>query len=274
MAKVVYIKDYLLRRDASQVMVKAGMLPDPWQRTMLRRRPHRALITTTRQAGKSSSAGALALHRAYIAARTVVVVVSPTQRQSALLVAKVKVFAAAMGLKLVKDNALSVELANGSVIYALPGHPDTVRGYSPHLLIIDEAAYTTESLYTAALPSLAATDGDLVCISTPNGKQGWYWSEWSGQGAPGWLRIEVPYTQIGRITAEFIAGQKASMSHERFATEYECVFNSATYGLFNAADLAAALSEPVIDGTGQALPDPREIMARNRARFAAEQDAS
>lgn len=269
MPTVTQISDYLLRRDPAAVMRKAGMPPDPWQARLLRRRPPRALITTSRQAGKSSVAGATALHRAAVKPRTCVVAVSPTQRQSALLVSKVKRFAEAAQLKLTKNNALSVELPNQSVIYALPGSPDSVRGYAADLLIVDEAAYTTEALYTACLPVLAATEGDLIAISTPNGQQGWFWAEWAGHGAEGWMRVEVPYTEISRISPEFIKTQKASMSRERFATEYECAFISSVYGLFNAGDLAAALqTEPV--GADTTLPDAREIIARNRGRFAGE----
>lgn len=266
MATVTRISDWLSQRDASRIMVRAGMTPDPWQRQLLRRRPHRALVVTSRQAGKSSVAAAKSLHRAANTPRSTIVAVSPTQRQSALLVSKVKRFAESMALPLTKANVLSVELENESIIHALPGSPDTVRGYSPDLLVIDEAAYTSESLYTAVLPSLAATNGDLVCITTPNGKQGWFWAEWSGAGADGWMRIEVPYTEISRITKEFIAGQKASMSSERFSTEYECKFHSSTYGLFNPADLAAALQKEPISAAG--LPDAREIMRRNRERYA------
>jgi hypothetical protein len=267
LATVTQISDFLRYRDPARLMRKAGMPPDAWQAQLLRRRPHRALVTTTRQAGKSSVASTAALHRAHVIPRAEVVAVSPTQRQSALLVGKVRRLAQSAGLTLVRDNTLSVQLENESVIYALPGHADTVRGYSPNLLIIDEAAYTTEALYTACLPMLAATGGDLIAISTPNGRQGWYWAEWSGAGAPGWMKVTVPYTQISRISPEFIASQRASMSAERFSTEYECVFHSATYGLFNPADLEAALQRvPMEDGVQ--LPDARDIIARNRARFA------
>lgn len=263
MATVVQMRDFVLRRDASRIMRRAGMIPDSWQATLLRRPPHRALVTTSRQSGKSTCCAAIGLHRAYTQPDACVVAISPTQRQSALLVRKIRAFAEALNIPLARDNALSLQLINGSIVYALPGHPDTVRGYSPNLLLIDEAAYTSDALYTASMPSLAATGGDMVAISTPNGQRGWYWNEWAGQGADGWQRIEVPYTEITRISDEFIRSQRASMSRERFAAEYECQFNSATYGLFNAADLAAALQpEPVT--AGGSVPDAREIMARNR----------
>jgi hypothetical protein len=77
----------------------------------------------------------------------------------------------------------------------------------------------------------------------------------------------VPYADISRISGEFIASQRASMSRERFAAEYECVFNSATFGLFNAEDLAAALQTEPVTEDGVVLPDAREIMRVNRARY-------
>lgn len=266
MARVVDMQRYVLRRDASRVMRRSGLVPDTWQDQLLKASPHRALVTTSRQSGKSTCCAAMALHRSWTRPRSTTVAVSPTQRQSTLLLSKVRGFAEALELELVKNNALSMELGNRSVIHALPGHPDTVRGYSPDLLMIDESAYTTEALYNACTPMLAATSGDLVCITTPNGRQGWFWAEWDGQGADGWLRIQVPYTEISRITPEFITGQRASMSRERFSAEYECAFNSSTFGLFNASDLSAAL-QPEPDAADSALPDVRAIMARNRTRF-------
>lgn len=255
----------LIRHHPPLVMARAGLSPDVWQSRLLFERPHRACVVCSRQAGKSTVCAGMALHRAFTSPDAEVVVVSPTQRQSTLLVSKVRRFAQALGIPLSRDAATFLRLDNGSTIYALPGHADTVRGYSPDLLVIDEAAYTTDELYTACLPMLAATGGDLIAISTPKGQDGWFWHEWNGDGAPGWERIAVPYTQIARIGDEFIRQQKASMAAERFAAEYECAFNSSTFGLFNAADIAAAGPRALpVDG---GLPDPWEIMRRNRAPF-------
>lgn len=254
--------DFLVRHDPPEVMRRAGFSPDPWQAELLSRQPHRSLMVCSRQSGKSTSCAALALHRALSGPERVIVAVAPSQRQSSLLVSKVRSFATALGLQLARNAVLSLQLANGSIVHGLPGSSDTVRGYSPQLLIIDEAAYTSDELYTASLPMLAATRGDLVAISTPNGQSGWFWREWAGQGAPSWTRVQVPHTEIGRISEEFIAGQKASMSRERFAAEYECSFNSTTGGLFPGADIATTVpDEPV--GTDLVMPG-REVLQRRR----------
>lgn len=258
------LTDLLVRWDPPEVMRTSGMQPDPWQAGLLTQQPHRALVVTSRQAGKSVTSAALALHRALSAPRRVIVAIAPSQRQSSLLVSKVRSLAEHLGLGLLRNAVMSIQLANESIVHGLPGSSDTVRGYSPNLLIIDEACYTDDALYTASLPMLAATQGDLIAISTPNGQQGWFWHEWNGDGAGGWSRIEVPYTDISRITSEFIAGQKASMSRERFSAEYECAFNATTHSLFPGADIASTTQDSPV-GADVAMPG-REVLTRRRAR--------
>ncbi len=260
--------EFLALYDPPEVMRRAGMSPDPWQVRLLTEQPHRALVVCSRQAGKSTVCAATALHRALARPEQTIVAISPTQRQSSLLVSKVRGFAQALGVELRRDAVMSIQLASGSTIYGLPGSADTVRGYSPQLLIVDEAAYTTDQLYTASLPMLAATGGDLIAISTPNGQQGWFWHEWNGDGAAGWTRVKVPHTEISRITEEFIAGQRASMSAERFSAEYECAFNAMTHSLFPGADIASTTQDAPV-GEDVPMPDPREVLRRRRARLEA-----
>lgn len=257
--------ELLVRYDPPEIMRTAGMDPDPWQANLLDRQPHRAMVVCSRQAGKSTVCAATALHRAVSAPRRTIVVIAPTQRQSTLLVSKIRDLAGALRIDLTRSAATSLEFANGSVVYGLPGAPATVRGYSPHLLILDEAAYMHDELYEASLPMLTATQGDLVAISTPNGQQGWFWREWNGDGAPGWSRVEVPYSEIDRISRDFIAEQQASMSAARFAAEYECAFNTTTSSLFPGADLASTRMERPV-GADINMPG-REVIQQRRERL-------
>ncbi len=99
-----------------------------------------------------------------------VLLVAPVGRQSGETLAKVRRFLATIGVKWTSDlvNDHSTMLANGSRIVSLPATRDTLRGYSSvSMLIIDEAAYVDDAVYLAIRPSLAATDGDLIILSTP-----------------------------------------------------------------------------------------------------------
>ncbi|HEY4361740.1 MAG TPA: hypothetical protein VGN17_12250 [Bryobacteraceae bacterium] len=84
-------------------------------------------------------AGIKAIHRAHTQAGSLVVVASPTERQSGEFLSKVE----GMGTQVRGDgkNSLSLLLPNGSRIVGLPGTEGTVRGFSAvSLMVIDEAA--------------------------------------------------------------------------------------------------------------------------------------
>jgi phage terminase large subunit-like protein len=171
--------DLLNALDPSRVMVRAGLRPDPWQRDLLRSSiALRMLVLCARQSGKSTCAAALGLYEALYQPPALVLLLSPSLRQSQEL------FRATMALytqgdatvAAVQESALRIEFQNQSRIVALPGESDaTIRGYSDvRLLVIDEAARVPDSLYTATRPMLAVSGGRLVCLSTPYGRRGWF----------------------------------------------------------------------------------------------------
>ena len=88
------------------------------------------------------------------------------------------------------ETQLRIEFPNGSRILCMPGVEETVRCYSPQLIIIDEAARVPDDLYRAVRPMLAVSQGRLVALSTPFGQRGWFHAEWTGGGT--WQRVRVP----------------------------------------------------------------------------------
>jgi hypothetical protein len=57
---------------------------------------------------------------------------------------------------------------------------DSIRGEAFHLVIIDEAARIPEEAWTDAIqPTLADYDGRAVLISTPKGRQNWFYREYA-----------------------------------------------------------------------------------------------
>src|SRR6476619_1536506 len=72
------------------LMREAGLdTPEPWQREVLLANDPRLAVLCPRQAGKSTTVAVVALHFAMHNARSTVLVVSPTQRQSDRLVRKI-----------------------------------------------------------------------------------------------------------------------------------------------------------------------------------------
>src|SRR5689334_12316697 len=71
---------------------KLGFEPDERQAGVLASTAKRGILNCTRQWGKSTVAGIKAIHRAYTQPRSLVVVASPTERQSAEFVRKASEF--------------------------------------------------------------------------------------------------------------------------------------------------------------------------------------
>jgi helicase-like protein len=165
--------------DPALIALDAGITPDPWQATLLRERPRRSLLLCARQSGKSTVTALTALDTAIYQAPALVLLVSPSQRQSAELFRTVMLFHSKLdgAPVLTMESVLRAEFANGSRILALPGTERTIRGYAAaDLVVIDEAARVEDELLAAVRPMLATSTGGgrLIALTTPAGKRGWF----------------------------------------------------------------------------------------------------
>lgn len=255
-----------LAADPCALMTRAGLTPDSWQRRLLNDQPHRALVVTSRQAGKSTSTAALALHRAITRSGTLIVLVSPSQRQSTELLLKVATFTDhTPEIAVERRSAMRLHLVNGSRVEALPGNSSAVRGYSSAgLIVADEAGWIPDDVFTAISPILAASGGDLMLLSTPNGKQGWLYDQWA-HGSDAWTRVAVPHTEITRLDAGQVAFDRATMG-TRFVQEYECEFLAPRGALFDVDSIEVATSP----ADAPDMPNPHDIVKRAYARARAD----
>jgi phage terminase large subunit len=210
-----------------KVMRSLGMEPDPWQVQVLQSEDKRLLLNCSRQAGKSTVVAVLALIEAVRRPGAMVVLLSKTLPQAKELFNMVKEFHARLGSRfLVKRTVQELRLEGGSRVICLPCKESSIRGYSGvTLLVIDEAARVPDELYRAARPMLAATDGRLICLSTPFGKRGFFYDAWVRGGAR-WARFEVPVQRIPRIKPETVEDDRRDMGASWCRQEYECSFET------------------------------------------------
>jgi hypothetical protein len=230
---------------AEWVKTHLGFEPDEKQRLVLTTGSKRGIVNCTRQWGKSFIAAAKAVHQAWSVAGSLTLVVSPSARQSKLLVRTAKMHGAKLGIqpKGDGDNPISMLFPNGSRIVGLPGKETTIRGFSAvSLLLIDEASRANEEAYDAVLPMLATTDGALWLMSTPNGQRGFFYDEWAN-GGDEWERISVPATECARISPEFLEKQRARRSDRIFRQEYLCEFAAVKGGVFNMEQVENAFTD-------------------------------
>jgi hypothetical protein len=223
-----------------------GLDLDPWQRDVISRPSKRDLLNCSRQAGKSTTAAVLGLHEALYRPGSLTILVSPSQRQSSELFRKVTELRELLPTppELSEDNKLSMSVRGGGRVLSLPGSEATIRGFSGATLIVeDEASRVDDALYFSIRPMLAVKGGRLILMSTPFGKRGHFWREWSA--GTGWNRVEVPATAVPRISAAFLEEERRSMGDWWFEQEYLCQFKEATDAVFSHAAVMGALSDDV-----------------------------
>ena len=223
-----------------------GLDPDPWQRDLLRSSSDRVILNCSRQSGKSTMTAVITLHRALYHPGSLILCLAPALRQSQELFGKVLGFYRDLGRPVSPqaERKLSLELENGSRIVTLPGTEKTIRGFSgTALLVLDEAARVADELYFAVKPMLAVSGGALMMMSTPYGKCGVFFGEWTGAG--GWERYEVPASQCPRISEEFLEEERANLPPFIFRQEYMCSFEETEDQVFSADLVDRAVSEDV-----------------------------
>jgi Terminase large subunit, T4likevirus-type, N-terminal len=232
--------------DPVTLAARCGLQLDPWQREALASTAPRCLWNASRQSGKSTIAALLGLHTALVRPRALVLMVSPSLRQSSELFRKCLYFYRALErpIPAQAETSLRLELDNGSRIISLPGSEATIRGYSAvTLLLLDEAARIEDTLYSSLRPMLAVSGGRLVALSTPHGTRGWWFEAWRGEES--WERYEVPATMCPRISAAFLAEEQRTMGQWWFEQEYECRFSDAETQPFGREDVERCFREEV-----------------------------
>jgi hypothetical protein len=110
------------------------------------------------------------------------------------------------------------------------------------LMVVDEAARVPDDLYEAVKPMLATTDGALWLMSTPYGRQGFFYREWM-HGGDDWLRVEAPATECSRIPARFLEEEREKKGERLFGQEYLCQFLQSEDCLFRQEDLDACFRD-------------------------------
>ncbi|MGZ4926316.1 MAG: phage terminase large subunit [Halobacteriota archaeon] len=245
--------DHTLARDLARSLdpvllaQQLGIAPDPWQRTLLRCREKQIILNCSRQSGKSTTVAILALWHALTTPNALVLILSPSHRQSSELFKKVVAFYRELNrpIKAENETTLTLELANKARIVSLPGKEQTVRGFSgASLLLIDEASRVPDELYVAVRPMLAVSQGRIILLSTPWGQRGFFYETWI-KGGSDWQHFEVKATDCPRISKAFLRQERETVGPYWFEQEYMCVFGENQASVFHRSDIERAFAEDV-----------------------------
>lgn len=217
---------------------------DSWQEEILKTNPSKTLLLCSRQSGKSTVSATLALYKATFFNDNLILVLSKSYRQAEETFRKIK-----KGLSFVSklrsvvyETQTMLELSNGSRIVALPGRQESIRSFSSvSLLIIDEASQVSDDVYKTVRPMLAVSNGDMIALSTPFGKRGWFYNAWLN--GVGWYKVKVTANECSRISSNFIEEEKKEIGEWWVKQEYYCEFMDTNDQLFSHEDILDSIDD-------------------------------
>jgi len=196
---------------------------DDWQKKVLDTKGN-ICLRSGRQVGKSTivaqKAGEFATHNK----KTSTLIIASTERQAQLLFDKTLTYLLENYKTYIergkdKPTRHKIQLNNGSVIHCLPtgltGYG--IRGYTINLLIADEAAFIPDEVWTAVTPMLATTKGDIILLSTPFGKDGYFYRCFNDES---FSSFHISSEECSRIDRAFLKKEKERMSKLEYAQEY------------------------------------------------------
>lgn len=101
-----------------------------------------------------------------------------------------------------------------------------------------------DEVYYTVRPTLIRSDGDMVLMSTPKGKQGFFWKEWANSHEE-WLRVMAPVTECSGVGSAFLESERRRLPEKWFAQEYLCEFTQREGAMFREEDILACLRDDI-----------------------------
>ena len=206
--------------------------PFSYQAEILRDKAKRVVACLGRQSGKTATIGVKAIHFAYTCPKTTTLIVSPSLRQSIILFDRILGFIYSnrvLAASVKRKTRTIIQLSNGSQIIALPCSAHRLRGHTAHMIIVDEAAFVPDDVVVSILnPMLATTDGVLILLSTPWGRNHFYKAFMDSDFSV----HKVKSSECPLISSEFLKKQREFMTKEAYLREYEAEFVEASTSYF------------------------------------------
>ena len=223
--------------------VVLGLKPFNYQEKLLLDRSKRLVACMGRQTGKTTTVAIKAIHFVFCHSNITVLITSPSRRQSMIMFSKIAsfVFRTILRKSVVRSTQTTIQLSNGSEIIALPCSEHLLRGYTAHMVIVDEAAFIPEEVVTNILyPMLATTSGSLILLSTPWGKDHFFYRAFVD---PDFSMHRVKSSECPLISEKFLKKQREFMTTETYHMEYEAEFIEAATSYF-PQDLIRSCIDP------------------------------
>ena len=204
-------------------LIKPWETLDPWQKKLLETEGNIAL-RSGRQVGKSTVVSIKAGEYAINNPNKSIMIIASVERQAQLLFEKTLSYIYNTHKDMIKKGKdrptkHKLSLKNGSVIHCLPTGDSGygIRGYTIDLLIADEAAFIPEEVWVAVTPMLTITKGSIWLLSTPFGREGFYYRCFKDDK---YTKFHISSEDCPRKDEAFLEHEKSWMTKAQYAQEY------------------------------------------------------
>ncbi len=224
---------------------------DPWQKEVLKVKGNIA-VRSGRQVGKSTVIAIKAGEEAIRKPNQTIMIIASVERQALLMFEKVLSYIHARYrgyIKREKNNPTKkkLKLTNGSEILSLPTGETGygIRGHTINLLIADEAAYIPEEVWLAVTPMLAVTKGKIWLLSTPRGREGYFYRSFSDER---FTQFHISSEDCPRKDIEFLKSERERLTKAQYSQEYLGEFVDELHRFFpdSLINSTCTLSRPEI----------------------------
>ena len=142
----------------------------------------------------------------------------------------------------VNESELRIDYPNGGQVRIYGAdNPDRLRGLYFDGVVLDEYGLMPPRTFTEVVsPTLVDRRGWAFFIGTPNGRNEFYKMAQRAQADDSWFFAEYKASETGLIAADVLQRERALMTPDEYAQEYECSFEASVKGAVYARELAQA----------------------------------
>lgn len=209
---------------------------DEWQREYINTKEN-CFLLCGRQVGKSTAASLKVAELAAHRENQDILIIATTEKQAYELFFKAlnyleQVYPEKILRGREKPTKHEIRFKNGSIIrcHACGQTGEGLRGYTCTRIVVDEAARMNKEIFQAIIPMLSVTGGALDLLSTPAGKEGYFYE---ASLRDDFKKFYVSAEDCPRHDKKHLEMVKATMSSLEYAQEYLAVFLDELKRLFS-----------------------------------------
>lgn len=137
-------------------------------------------------------------------------------------------------IKKINNTDKQITLINNSIIQLIGSdkYDTSLVGTNPYGIVFSEFSRADTKALDFARPIVAANGGWIICVSTPFGRNGFYKLYEMAKTQRDWFVSVKKTSEIRHIPDSVLEKERAQMSPQLYAQEYECSFEYGIEGSF------------------------------------------